>query len=473
MATRRRIGRGLQAAGDVLGDYFAQKQRSDAAAQAAEADDERARKQAIDIANMQHGKALDLEFLKQNPTSLAERLGRPRPNRDVASPIAEGIGKADSLEKALTNEDVTNQYRTGGGRETLDSRNFRRAGPVLSSDPNPGGASVLADLQGQANSKRDMLTREAEMPDTSVEVANEDGSKSTKFVSKRKGGEYTTSLTAKQQGINEGVKEVAAAPGKIEATNAINKGTFDEKFRQEQKVAAMKAALEVENWKKINALKAGPVALKAATAATAGILQMEEIIALAVEVNKGNQMGVSDIYSGAKNAISQVPYVGPAVGGLMDTANATAAAFKDWDPSLIAKTNQLQSLRRAAAISVIRAAGDPRPSNADVDGVINSIPGAGESAYATALKSQTMRDTLTMVPEILKAHPELVGRDDAETGNGLRVIQLAQAEAAKRADKRAKSGRNEIPPEAPPEAPTAPASLETARTKLAARGKKQ
>lgn len=449
MALRRALAGGLRAAGLALADHYQNKQESDLALERQRQDDARQLAIQLELEKLRHKNSVRSEYLKSNHLAAAEELGVTRKNEDVAAPIAESIGKADSLEKAPTQEDISSQYKAGGGRETLDSRNFTSRGGRLTFDENPGGAGVLAGLQAQGDSRRKMLTDEANKPDTSVEVTNQDGSKTTKFVSKRTGGEYQTGLSAKREGELEGEKAVAGEPGKTQAENANLKGTFDERFRQEQKMAAMRAAIELDAWKKKNAVTAGKEALKAADAATAGVLQMEEIIALATEVNKGNMIGVSDVYSGARNAIGQLPWVGTALGGLMDTANATTTAMKDGDPTLIAKTNQLQALRRAAAIAVIKAAGDPRPSNADVDGVINSIPGAGESAFATKTKAQAMRDTLTLVPEILKGNPHLLGREDMETGNGLVVLQMAMREAQKRAGTRATSGRNPDPVENP------------------------
>lgn len=442
MAIRRALGRGLEAFGQTLGDYYAREAESQRVSKRQTDDDERALKARREAEAAQHENSLEDKFYTNNPNALSSRLRKPVDNRDAALGISGQVAKADSLSKMPTEEDILSQFRNAGGRDTLDSSNITRSGNSLNFDPNPGGASVLAGLQSQGKSRRDMLTAEANQPDRVIEEMSPDGSKTAKAVNPRTMGSVTTGLSAKQEGANEGAKKVAGAPGEIEATNAINKGTFDERFREEQKLENMKATIQLANWRKQNEGKAAPAALAAATAAVSSVKQIEDIIALATEINKGNPIGTADVYSGIRNSVGQLPWAGPALGAGMDVANSVTSAIKDGDPTIVAKANQLQSLRRAAAIALIRAAGDPRPSNADVDGVINAIPGVGESNFATAMKATTMRNTVTMLPEILKAHPELVGSPDAETGRGLMVIQMAMQEAKKRATQGAQSGRD-------------------------------
>lgn len=431
MAARRAIGRGLLAAGASIGDFLLRQQQEEAMRERQRLDDERAAKQAEATAEATSRRSLETEHYKENPVGLAKHLGIGIENEDAAAPIVESIGSAKNLSDLPTLADAIGRLKSRGGQ------------PMAPIEPGSDGFSPeMKAMMDQRLQKEAAL--KTQRPVTGVDETLPDGStqKTYKPTDELSGQSFVTGLSAQQQGVNEGAKELAGTPDKIKATNALNKGTFDEKFREEQKLASMKAAIELQTWAKKNATSAGPAAMASAKAATAGVIQMEEIIALATEINKGNMIGVADIYSGARNAVGQLPYVGPAIGGIMDTANATSTAIKAGDPTLIAKTNQLQAMRRAAAISVIRAAGDPRPSNADVDGVINSIPGAGDSNFATAIKAQTMRDTLTMVPEILKAHPELAGDAEKETGRGLMVIQLAMQEAKKRATQRSQSGRD-------------------------------
>lgn len=225
----------------------------------------------------------------------------------------------------------------------------------------------------------------------------------------------------------------------IKETNETNKGTFDEKFFEEQKMENMKAAIQLKKEKDALLFKLAEEGRSAdakelnsmVSASTAAILSLNEIMAHATEINAGYQEGGIDTYAGLKDAAGQVPLIGSALSKGMTTASAAVASHMGDDPSIPRKVNVLEGLRREAAIAAIRAAGDPRPSDADVLGVIPSIPGAFESLEATASKAQRLRDSLTMIPTLLANNPGLKGKA---------LLDMAMAEAAKKSTERATSG---------------------------------
>jgi hypothetical protein len=397
-------------AGAILGDYFQRQAQEESIKRRQVADDERAAKAAAVARDEASKTRLRETFLSQNPSKLASEIGEQRPNQDVLAPIAAQVGKANSLSETPTDEDILSQFLSGGGRESLDSRNITRAGGSLVSSENQGGASKLASVKEQAAAKRKLLTTEAEAPNTIIEEALGDGSTQKIGVNPRTMGKgVTTGLSAVRKGELEGEQAIAGEPGKTKAELANMKGTWDQRFAEAEKMEAMKAAKQLhvarESYK-IN----HPEAANAAQDAIEATLGMEKIISLSFELNKLNAPGAMDLYAGAKNAVGQVPYLGATMTGLMDTASSAVNMAKQGDPTIPGKVNTLQGLRRAAAISLIRAAGDPRPSNADVDGVMGSIPGYDESVTTTAMKAKIMRDTALLLPEVIASNPGIKGK---------------------------------------------------------------
>ena len=140
-----------------------------------------------------------------------------------------------------------------------------------------------------------------------------------------------------------------------------------------------------------------------------------------------------DAYAGLKQVFDSLPYIGRSVSDLMTTLGATGTALADMDPTIVRKIMRLQGLRREQAIAMIRAAGDPRPSDADVIGVLPSLPGPFESREQTAEKIAFMRDRTLAIPELLAENPGLRGKA---------LLDAASARATARAGSRAT-----IPPE--------------------------
>lgn len=208
---RRVLAAGLAGMGQSVSDFLqrrqlAEEQREGVARAAREKEDQDSLNRIFE------------EFLKQNPLQAAGVLGRKRQHDDIAAPIAGDISKADDERKALTEEDIAQRFTQSGGRPTLNSRNFTRGVevvngrkmPALQSTDNPGGESVLAGLQAQGKSRREMLRAQAEQPDRTIAEARPDGSFVTRGVNPRTMGEVTTGLSAAQQGANEATKKLGA-----------------------------------------------------------------------------------------------------------------------------------------------------------------------------------------------------------------------------------------------------------------------
>lgn len=241
----------------------------------------------------------------------------------------------------------------------------------------------------------------------------------------------------------------------VKRTNTLN----PIEFRQQEKLANMRATVELEKQKKYlthelatraefaRATQVNDMALEASKL----VLQMTELTSLAAEINAGFQEGAVDTYAGIRNAFGSLPYVGGSISQGMATASAAIDSMTTGDKSIARKVNNLEGMRRAAGIAAIRAAGDPRPSNADVEGVIGSIPGAYESLEATAAKSARFRDSLILLPEIMTANPGIKGKA---------LLDIALAEATKRSNRRAIEGGNATPPKpTDPRTPTSPPAV--------------
>lgn len=471
MAKRRALGMGLMAMGDVLSRLFEQQDRQKATRANQEADDARG---AANAASAQQTKTADdilKDFLGKNPNTAQSYLGIEKAPGDVTGPVSKDIAGATSLNEAMTDASTVGRYRGEGGRTDAVSNFQGRPNPSkdgltlpsrnIGSEARPEITTLLAE----AKAKREALMAEAEAsaPVEKVTSMGPDGSTKDTYVSKRKlaGQSVTSGLSSQRQGELEGIKATAAQPGKTAAEVANMKGTFGQRFMEESKIATMKAAVELDKVAKQAAMTGNKNAVASAKEATAGLLQMEEIIALATQINQVFPEGGIDTAAGIKNSISQLPYVGMTLGGLMNTASGAALSKLTGDKSIPGKINKLEGLRRAAAIAAIRAAGDTRPSNADVDGIISSIPGAFESAEATKSKAQTMRDTMTLIPNLVAAHPELVG-----DGKGKALIDMAMVEAQKLTKNRAFMGSpdsQKMPPQAPGKPPN---PLQSAQEKL-------
>lgn len=219
MAMRRALGRGIQAGSEMLGKLFEQQDQEKEIA-----------KRQTDLAMLQAklkdmaipdelAKGVLQKWYESNPNSARENYKIKQDPRDITGPIAEGIAKTDSMNKALTPEDVVGQYRSAGGnmngvtnwqgtpnpsqgKGTLSSRNI--------------GTEAAPDIQqllAQRKAHNDALLAEASVPTEKVTIKNPDGSTTDKFVSKRDAATYQTGLSAPQEGANKGIEATAAAPG--------------------------------------------------------------------------------------------------------------------------------------------------------------------------------------------------------------------------------------------------------------------
>jgi len=145
-----------------------------------------------------------------------------KPNERLLNRQIESVGKAKSLGD-LGNE---SQYREGflasGGKDYLKSRPVT---PDLALGEETGGEGER--LHSVFEGRKNALETEANADTQEIKRKNPDGSETSIFVPKRKlaGNEYTTGLSARQLGANEGTKKVAEAPGTIEASNAVENGT--------------------------------------------------------------------------------------------------------------------------------------------------------------------------------------------------------------------------------------------------------
>lgn len=178
--------------------------------------------------------------------------------------------------------------------------------------------------------------------------------------------------------------------------------------------------------------------------ATEAVLGLEELSTLALEVNHDFPEGSIDVYSGLRNAAAQLPLIGPALSGTMSSMGALGDRLATGDTSIPRKVNQLEAMRWQMGIKLIRAAGDPRPSNADVQGVIGMIPGSYESKQATEQKIGFMQDLVVMLPQVMYANPGLTGKP---------LLDLAIEESKKRSGARQLDQNRDVHQVVDPNAP--------------------
>lgn len=409
MPRLRRVGNGLQAVGDQLLNFALQrmtqqqqlKERSLAAAQEAEhASQLRQGEEEFRSSNDAYLKGLSDPVIgrQRSRAGLAHPDENPTDSR-LMTPILEGIGKADSLTKLPTHEEIDQLAQAQGvetpfGFSTLDLP-----------------APVVAGASSARNARAKMLEDEARKVTTSVEETLPDGSKRQSFLPTRDlaGKSFTTGLSAEQQGANAGAEDLA----KLKTP-----GLFEEQYRQASKLSAMQVAQQLakektlvdyrlaaegrkEDMKQLQTLTQG---------ATEAVLQLEELEALSMKVNQDFKPGLTDSYAGLRNNLAELPYVGPALSGGMQTASGVVDSFLTGDKTIPANLNRLEAMRWQMGIKLIRAAGDPRPSNADVQGVIGQIPGGYESREATQQKIAYLKDSVMMLPRLMYENPGLRGR---------------------------------------------------------------
>jgi hypothetical protein len=162
--------------------------------------------------------ATDMEILK-DPTL----AGKPN-DRMLGSQLAE-IGKAKNPGDLGPEDQYKESFLAGGGKDYL------RARPITGG---PNGPVEGAETGGQFEKLHSVYAgKKAGLDETfdaqnlqEIKRKNPDGSESSIFVPKRQlgGQEYTTDLSSQRKGELEGVQKVAAAPGEIEAGNALENG---------------------------------------------------------------------------------------------------------------------------------------------------------------------------------------------------------------------------------------------------------
>lgn len=231
MPIRRALGRGLQAFGAGLGDYYAQQQAQQAIADRQRADDERGAKLALMLEKFKREAAAEAEFDKENPIALAKKLGRSIDPEDAAAPVSKRIADAKNPSEVPTFADIAAENKAGGGRTV---------GPI---EPGSDGLDpTFSRLMHQRLDKERSIETEASKADRVIEETNPDGSKVSKAVNPRTMGDITTGLSAEQMGKNEGVQAVAKAPGTVKATNTVESGTRAEKVKTAGATAAAQGA---------------------------------------------------------------------------------------------------------------------------------------------------------------------------------------------------------------------------------------
>lgn len=222
MATRRGIGRGLQAAGAALGDYFQRQAQEDNIRRRQILDDERAAEQAKHnqeamaereniIQKATTNRTLESEHFKNNPVGLARRVNQPILPEDVAAPLSEEISKSKEPKDLMTLSDLMVRSKNRG----MDTTSKIGEGNGLS--------PAIEALMHQRLAKQQQVEEEANIPTTKVTEMASDGSTTDKFLPTRKlsGQSFQTGLSAQQKGVNEGATAVAAAPGKGRAENTV------------------------------------------------------------------------------------------------------------------------------------------------------------------------------------------------------------------------------------------------------------
>jgi hypothetical protein len=357
----------------------------------------------------QRSQQLLVEGLK-NP-ALLRRLAKANPEiaplvpteaEDVAT-LAAPIDKATKLEEVPTGEGIFAQARA-----QTDGDVYSRLMPALA----------------QRDAKNSTL--QAQIPFKEVSGINEQGVKTSEFIQENKLGDVGP-LAQERTGAQEGERQTD-----------ILKGTEKQRFLELSKAENMKASIELDKQKKLitfQLAQQGKAAESKAlnemiTAAQQGVMDMNTIAALALEVNSGFSEGAIDTYSAMKGAVEQLPYVGSTLSGAMTATAGVGDRLIGGDPSMARKVNQLEGMRRAAAIKLIRSAGDPRPSDADVRGVMPMIPGSYESIQATQAKVSHMRDMATLLPRVAMANPGVTG---------MALLNLVDAEAKRLAETRSQT----------------------------------
>lgn len=411
MAFRRRLG-------NLAGTLLEQRLRD----KSAEKQSELVQQRQLELADLNHEFAMQqsqeaqkqtrLRQYGENPTlaSTAAQSGDKdaepfiQRNREILAPAFESIAKAKNA------EDMPSLEALFGARKS-------------------GIIDNLSPITELDNARTAQLSRIADT--TSEEVDKAGATSFNSAYGQAMGNEAATATNAPAALAREVTKE-----------NTLN----PIKFIQEQKLANMRAAVDLRKQKDFlthelitkRDFEAAKATNAMATEASKLVLQMTELTTLAADINASYSEGGVDTYAGLRNAVGSLPYLGNAMSGGMATASASVQSMMSGDKTLPRKVNNLEGMRRAAAIAAIRAAGDPRPSDADVSGVIGSLPGAFESLEATVAKSNRFRDSVVMLPEIMAAHPGVAGKA---------LLDLALAEAQKRSQARASASPSGTPTE--------------------------
>lgn len=436
MPTRRGLGRGMMAASAILSDWAMKELNNREASRRQIADDERAAAARKDADERVARLTRETDYLRQNPTALAANLGRLRPNLDVAAPISEQITKADDISKMPTDEDVQTQYDTSGGRRTLSSENISGSMSNLLRTPNRGGEDVLNSLLAQAKSKRDALTTEAEIPDTSVEITNNDGSKTTQFVSKRKGGQYTTGLSARRTGELKGEETLAAVPGQVEATNKTEAGTrsaraasagaiaraeADARNASEWSPAIVEKKLEFEKQKRIGELlqigdKVQAEEVGKRNAAIKGLLPTyQQYRQLASDVVTSWAGAKSETAGSAVNALSHVPVIGEFLASTLESGHGVSVdaleALPGMNSDLGKKISELNKLTDTLAQGMANAVLGNKGQTTENDRrtakniLVTSFTGVNTAKDLIAITDRMFTILPTVSAEVLRANP--------------------------------------------------------------------
>lgn len=214
---------------------------------------------------------------------------------DAAEPLMEDIGKSTTPNMVKTDADILNLYGAQPGAN------------------HSGNNPQIAQLMQQAKAKRDQQMALL-APKEITGITAEDGSTTTRLVpgaEALKGGDYKTGLSASQQGVNEGVKAGAAAPGLASAQNVITNTTAgpnaraaglkagavsNAEFPNQQALAQTRADLALQNATALDDYKrAHPKATAAELDQKAGAdhaLQMiSDVRTMADEMDKRGLMG--------------------------------------------------------------------------------------------------------------------------------------------------------------------------------------
>jgi hypothetical protein len=307
----------------------------------------------------------------------------------------------DEVGKAKTFHDL-------GDKETLFERR-RQRGPITS----------LTDISGLLNSYDSAHEK--------IGMNNE--FEDDRALAMKEGEAYSSAKGTEQAAAEFAPAQLERKVAEFERMSPLEFAQFEKERRlqaaidlnKEITIAKQKAAMEADT----NAMK---MLQNMANEAAMGVQAIEEISALAADINWRYDEGTIDTYAGMKDAVGSLPMIGDSLRGGMSTASGWIAGKVDNDPTLPRKISRLEGLRREAAIKLIRMAGDPRPSDADVKGVIPVLPGAMESKQATAEKTQYIRDVTTALPQVMAENPGITG---------IALLNLAMARAKTRSAERA------------------------------------